>query len=256
MGSNSFAGKPTSRPPTGRTGRELARTNVAAFQQLWFNIASAQLGYTGASSGTRSGAFYGTTLNNQSTGCSARPPKAGRSSRATTRCSCSSRRPSAAGRSCRWRRGRTTTGSSARPTMPEKELVAYAESRGAADRDGSRHARARPEHGLGRAAASTASAACRRTPPSTWRSGTRPATARARSAGTVRIRCRGRRPLRGAVARGVLADHGARFLSRERSPGRGGRSGDGSDVAAASELANRVAAANRAGLDDLRVQAP
>ncbi len=70
------------------------------------------------------------------------------------------------------------------------------------------------------------------------------------------VRCRGRRPLRGAVARGVLTDHRARFLSRERSPGRGGRSGDGSELAAASELANRVAAANRAGLDDLRVQAP
>ena len=70
------------------------------------------------------------------------------------------------------------------------------------------------------------------------------------------VRCRGRRPLRGAVARRVLADHRARFLSRERSPGRGGRSGDGSELAAALELANHVAAANRAGLDDLRVQAP
>ena len=52
---------PGSRTSAGLLGGRdaVSRTNIAAFQQLWFDLASAQLGFTGASSGTRTGA--GTT---------------------------------------------------------------------------------------------------------------------------------------------------------------------------------------------------
>jgi hypothetical protein len=42
-------GKPNLANAYHADGTELRRTNVAAFQQLWFNIASAQLGFTGTS---------------------------------------------------------------------------------------------------------------------------------------------------------------------------------------------------------------
>ena len=159
-----------------------------------------------------------------------------------------------AGRAGRAVGGRRLAGRT-RPIEAEKELVAYASSGGSVTVMGLDTHGAQPEHGLCREAAVQHR---------------RPAGAHLLQPGALergrqrrehvcrhrQVRCRGRRPLRGAVARGVLADHRARFLSRERSPGRGGRSGDGSELAAASELANHVAAANRAGLDDLRVQAP
>jgi hypothetical protein len=48
-GLNTAPGKPTHQDAYHADGTELRRTNVAAFQQLWFAIASAQLGFTGAS---------------------------------------------------------------------------------------------------------------------------------------------------------------------------------------------------------------
>ena len=42
-----FPGKPAVQPGYWADGTPLSRTNVAAFQHLWFNIASAQLGYGG-----------------------------------------------------------------------------------------------------------------------------------------------------------------------------------------------------------------
>ena len=43
-------GKPTIQPGyCGGRHAEIWRTNIAAFQQLWFDIASAQLGYSGDS---------------------------------------------------------------------------------------------------------------------------------------------------------------------------------------------------------------
>ena len=43
-----FAGKPTLESGYWEDGTELARTNIAAFQQLWFDLAAAQLGFTGS----------------------------------------------------------------------------------------------------------------------------------------------------------------------------------------------------------------
>ncbi len=65
-GANSFAGKPTVTAAYWEDGTELRKTNVAGFQQLWFNIASAQLGYTGASKWDAFWGVYDNTLNNQS----------------------------------------------------------------------------------------------------------------------------------------------------------------------------------------------
>jgi len=66
-GLNSFAGKPPLSFAYWEDGTEMRKTNVAAFQQLWFNIVSAQLGYTGAS---KWDAFWGlydnSSPNNQS----------------------------------------------------------------------------------------------------------------------------------------------------------------------------------------------
>jgi len=44
----SFPGKPDIKPLYWEDGTPIARTNIAAFQQLWFDIESAQLGYIGA----------------------------------------------------------------------------------------------------------------------------------------------------------------------------------------------------------------
>jgi hypothetical protein len=46
-GLNTAPGKPTLQDAYYADGTELRRTNIAAFQQLWFNVASAQLGFTG-----------------------------------------------------------------------------------------------------------------------------------------------------------------------------------------------------------------
>ena len=66
-GLSSFAGKPPLSFAYWEDGTEMRKTNVAAFQQLWFNIASAQLGYTGTS---KWDAFWGlydnSSVNNQS----------------------------------------------------------------------------------------------------------------------------------------------------------------------------------------------
>jgi hypothetical protein len=43
-----FPGKPVLPPGYWQDGTQLARTNIAAFQQLWFNLVSAQLGFSGA----------------------------------------------------------------------------------------------------------------------------------------------------------------------------------------------------------------
>ncbi|MET0938911.1 MAG: hypothetical protein ABWY51_06790 [Gaiellaceae bacterium] len=44
----SFAGKPNVESGHWDDGTDIARTNVAAFQQLWFDLAAAQLGFTGS----------------------------------------------------------------------------------------------------------------------------------------------------------------------------------------------------------------
>ncbi len=47
-GIRNFPGKPDVPPGYWADGTQLARTNIAAFQQLWFDLESAQLGFTGA----------------------------------------------------------------------------------------------------------------------------------------------------------------------------------------------------------------
>jgi hypothetical protein len=47
-GIKDFPGKPVLPPGYWEDGTQIARTNIAAFQQLWFNLESAQLGYTAA----------------------------------------------------------------------------------------------------------------------------------------------------------------------------------------------------------------
>jgi hypothetical protein len=47
-GIRNFPGKPVLAPGYWEDGTQIARTNIAAFQQLWFNLASAQLGFAGA----------------------------------------------------------------------------------------------------------------------------------------------------------------------------------------------------------------
>ena len=47
-GIQNIAGKPVIQPGYWEDGTPLSRTNIAAFQHVWFNIASAQLGYSGA----------------------------------------------------------------------------------------------------------------------------------------------------------------------------------------------------------------
>lgn len=46
-GNRIFPGKPAFQPGYWQDGTQMARTNIAAFQQLWFNLVSAQLGFTG-----------------------------------------------------------------------------------------------------------------------------------------------------------------------------------------------------------------
>jgi hypothetical protein len=43
-----MAGKPSFQPGYWADGTQMTRTNIAAFQQLWFDLATAQLGYTGS----------------------------------------------------------------------------------------------------------------------------------------------------------------------------------------------------------------
>jgi hypothetical protein len=47
-GIKSFPGKPNVESGYWEDGTELARTNIAAFQQFWFDLAAAQLGFTGS----------------------------------------------------------------------------------------------------------------------------------------------------------------------------------------------------------------
>jgi hypothetical protein len=47
-GIRSFAGKPTLESGYWADGTDMARTNIAAFQQLWFGLNAAQLGFSGA----------------------------------------------------------------------------------------------------------------------------------------------------------------------------------------------------------------
>ena len=47
-GIRNFAGKPTVESGYWEDGTDMARTNIAAFQQLWFDLASVQLGFTGS----------------------------------------------------------------------------------------------------------------------------------------------------------------------------------------------------------------
>ena len=46
-GNRTFPGKPTVESGYWEDGTDMARTNIAAFQQLWFDLAAAQLGFTG-----------------------------------------------------------------------------------------------------------------------------------------------------------------------------------------------------------------
>jgi hypothetical protein len=47
-GNLNFPGKPAFQPGYWQDGTQMARTNIAAFQQLWLSLVSAQLGFTGA----------------------------------------------------------------------------------------------------------------------------------------------------------------------------------------------------------------
>ena len=51
-----FPGRPAVQPGYWEDGTPIARTNIAAFQQLWFDVLSAQLGFVGRPSGTPTGA--------------------------------------------------------------------------------------------------------------------------------------------------------------------------------------------------------
>ena len=120
-----------SSPATGRTARELARTNIAAFQQLWFDLAAAQLGFTGSVKWDAYWGKYDGDLQLPSTamiGPAAEGWPLFPSYHALRLCSC--RRPSsgwqvAAGGALGG--GRLAVGV---PDQPEKELAAYASTPG------------------------------------------------------------------------------------------------------------------------------
>ena len=105
-------GKPATDPGYWQDGTQISRTNIAGFQQLWFDLASVQLGFIGS---VKWDAYWGryTANYNEAWYLSARPPRDGRSSLPTTHCACCCRRRGRAGRSWRSHRGGTTTGSSA-----------------------------------------------------------------------------------------------------------------------------------------------
>ena len=65
-GINTAAGKPTKQFAYWEDGTEMRKTNVAAFQQLWFFLESAQLGYTGTAKWDAYWGMYDlSSVNNQ-----------------------------------------------------------------------------------------------------------------------------------------------------------------------------------------------
>ena len=148
-GIRNFPGKPGSSPATGRTARRSARTNIAAFQQLWFDVLSAQLGFDGTVKWDAYWGKYDAELHRPH--CLIGPRRGGLAarSRPTTRSACSCRRPSAAGRCSASTRGPTTTGvTRARTTSPRRSSLRTRAQR-RADAHRARHARTRPERGVG-----------------------------------------------------------------------------------------------------------
>ena len=172
-----------SRPATGRTERSCEGRTSPPSSSSGSIIASAQLGYTRRG---QVGRVLGQVQRPQLQ-VLLRDDRPGRrrvaaSSRPTTRCSsCSCRRPSAAGRSCGWLPGRTTTGQVGNADRGRRRSSSRTRARADSvtvmglDTHG-----ARPEHGLCRDSREYSIGGCRRGPRSTWRSGTRPGTARAR----------------------------------------------------------------------------
>ena len=140
--------------------------------------------------------------------------RAGRSSRPTTRCACCSRRRRAAGRCCRSRPGKTTTGSWACQIGAEKEIAAYADDSEQLTLMGlDSHGRGL-ELGVRREARLQHRRPAGEHDSATSLSGTRPGTARTRWPARSRP-ARPVSPARSAVAGGVLADDGPRFLSHK-----------------------------------------
>ena len=88
-GNLNVPGKPAFRPGYWADGTQMSRTKIEAFQMLWFNIVSAQLGFSGT---VKWDALYGAStarrLQRSPGGSSVRPRRAGRCSRHTTRCAC------------------------------------------------------------------------------------------------------------------------------------------------------------------------
>ena len=112
----SFPGKPNVESGYWDDGTDIARTNVAAFQQLWFDLAAAQLGFTGSVKWDAYWGRYHGTLQLALLPDRACRRRAGRSSPGTTPRTCCSRPLRAAGRCFRWGRGTRTTGRSASST--------------------------------------------------------------------------------------------------------------------------------------------
>ena len=87
----------------------MARTNIAAFQQFWFNLESAQLGFAGTA---KWDAYWGKYDAGTQAYWMIGPPEEGWPLFPAYHAMLAASRPrSAAGRCSAWRRGRTTTGS-------------------------------------------------------------------------------------------------------------------------------------------------
>ena len=92
---------------------EIWRTNIAAFQQFWFDIGAAQLGYAGTSKWDAYWAAYDrNSLKQQVHWMTGLRTRTTRSHRPTTSCPCSSTRRRPAGRSSASIRGTRATGRS------------------------------------------------------------------------------------------------------------------------------------------------
>ena len=126
-----FPGKPTFSPGYWEDGTRSPRTNIAAFQQLWFDLVSAQLGFTGTSKWDAYWGMYDRDRTTQSywtdrarRGGLAALPGLPRAAPAVP--------DDAGGLAGRagGARGRTTTGRSACADQPEKEIAAYADAAG------------------------------------------------------------------------------------------------------------------------------
>ena len=125
-GITDMPGKPAPQPGFWADGTQFARTNISAFQMLWFDLVAAQLGYSGT---VKWDAYWGKYDSDYVASLlSDRPRRRGLAavSRPITRYASCSRPHSGVGRSSASTPGRWTTGRRGVPDQSEKELAAYA----------------------------------------------------------------------------------------------------------------------------------